>query len=48
MDQQIDPYNATLLHISFDPTKTDRYIMVYVELVNFLFFSPRISHLDPP
>ena len=25
-----------------------RYIMVYVELVNFLFFSPRISHLDPP
>lgn len=25
MDQQIDPYNATLLHISFDPTKTDRW-----------------------
>ena len=23
MDQQIDPCNATLLHISFDPSKTD-------------------------
>ena len=25
MDKQIDPWNATLLHISFDPTKTDRW-----------------------
>ena len=25
MDQQIDPCNATLLHISFDPSKSDRW-----------------------